>query len=201
MSYKEDFLEIYETFIERPGSDKLLDYLTKSSDFFTAPASTRFHLAEEGGLCKHSLNVYNRLLRLVEMQYGDNWENVYSHESIAICALLHDICKTNMYKIESRNVKDVTGNWIKKNYYTIEEDLPYGHGEKSVYIINGFLRLTREEAIAINWHMGGFDDRVRGATTGSNVLSSAFYHFPLAVLLNLADIAATFLDEHMTPNQ
>ena len=185
---KEDFLNIARTYIKREGIDQLLDYIEKNTDFFFAPASTRFHLAEEGGLCQHTLNVYERLEKLMIMEYG---EDGYNKESIAICALFHDICKTNYYKIDYRNVKE-NGVWVQRPYYTVEDLLPYGHGEKSVYIINGFLRLTREEAIAINWHMGGFDKRVQG---GELSYSVAYSKYPLAVLLHLADVSASYLDE------
>jgi len=94
--------------------------------------------------------------------------------------------------IEFRNVKKPDGSWEKVPYYTIDEKLPYGHGEKSVYIINGFLRLTREEALAINWHMGSFDERVKG---GSFAIAGAFSKFPMAVLLHMADLSASYLDE------
>ena len=191
MDYKEEFLEIYEAFIERAGAEKLLDYL-KTTDFFTAPASTKFHLDREGGLVEHSVNVYKRLTRLVENEYGGNWEDVYSHETVAIVGLLHDVCKANIYKTDYRNVKNADGAWEKKPYYVVEDDLPYGHGEKSVYIINGFLRLTREEAMAINWHMGGFDDRAKG---GSFSIAGAYAAYPLAVLLHMSDMSATYLDE------
>ncbi|MDR0696665.1 MAG: hydrolase [Christensenellaceae bacterium] len=194
MDVKESFIEIYETFIERAGAEKLLEYL-KSSDFFTAPASTKFHSAEVSGLCLHSINVYNRLVKLVELEYGENWEDQCSHETVAICGLLHDVCKTNMYKIEYRNFKDANGNWSKKPYYVIDDDLPFGHGEKSVYIINGFMRLTRKEALAINWHMGGFDDRIKGA--GAGALSKVYYNYPIALMLHLADVQASYLDEKL----
>ena len=187
---REKFIEIFEANIQREGAVALLEYL-KSSDFFTAPASTRFHMAVEGGLCFHSINVYNRLLSLVKLEYGDNWSETVLPETIAICGLLHDVCKIDMYVTELRNVK-VDGEWEKRPYFTIDEKLPYGHGEKSVYIINGFLRLTREEAIAINWHMGSFDDRVKG---GSYTISSAYRKFPLAVMLHMADMSASYLDE------
>ncbi|MCL2630564.1 MAG: hydrolase [Firmicutes bacterium] len=185
----EEFCEIYEAFIERAGADKLLDYL-KKSDFCTAPASTRFHLAEESGLIKHSINVYKRLVSLVEKEYGEDWENVYSHETVALVSLLHDACKIGTYKVDYRNVKDSTGAWVKEPFYKVEEDLPYGHGEKSVYIVSGFIRLSREEAMAINWHMGGFDERAK-----SFALSSAMAKYPLAVMLHTADFLATYLDE------
>jgi len=186
-----EFITAYRTFIKREGADKLLDYLMNRSDFFTAPASSKFHSDYEGGLLDHSLNVYYRLLRLVESEYGEGWRDVISPESVAIVGLLHDVCKINMYKVSYRNVKK-DGVWEQQPFYTIEDEIPYGHGEKSVYIISGFMRLTREEAMAINWHMGGFDDRVRG---GSYTIGHAFEKYPLAVLAHSADFLATYFDE------
>ena len=190
MSYKDQFIDIYNQYVKREGASKLLAYL-ESTDFFTAPASTKFHLAHEMGLCEHSLNVYYRLKDLVKNEKSD-WANKISDETIAIVALLHDVCKAEMYVVDYRNQKQPDGSWVKVPYYTIDEKLPYGHGEKSVYIINGFMRLTREEAICINWHMGGFDERVKG---GSFSIARAFQQYPLAVLLHIADVMASYLDE------
>ena len=187
---KEEFIKIYNESIKRDGADKLLDYLL-SSDCFEAPASTKFHSAFEGGLCSHSVNVFKRLLFNVQNEFGSEWDKVYSLESIAITSLLHDLCKVDFYKKDYRNVKE-NGAWVKKECYVKDEVLPYGHGEKSVYIINGFIRLTREEAVAINWHMGGFDNRVKG---GDGAISVAYDMFPLALMLHVADIEATYLDE------
>lgn len=184
---KADFLSIARKNISRDGLEPLLSYL-ESTDFFYAPASSRFHLAEEGGLCAHSLNVYERLEKLMILEYG---EDGYNKESVAICALFHDVCKACYYKIDYRNVKE-NGVWVQKPYYTVDDILPYGHGEKSVYIINGFMRLTREEAIAINWHMGGFDKRVQG---GDPAYQTAYAKYPFAVLLHMADLSAAYLDE------
>jgi hypothetical protein len=113
-------------------------------------------------------------------------------ESIAICGLLHDVCKANFYKPETRNRKNSHGKWEAYKAYAIDDQLPFGHGEKSVYIINSFMKLTREEAMAIRWHMGAFDDAVKG---GCNALSKAFSLYPLAVMLHTADLQATYLDE------
>ena len=190
MSFKDQFIEIFEREVKREGSNKMLDYL-KNTDFFKAPASTRFHLAREQGLCEHSLNVYFRLKELVANEKTE-WAKSVSDETIAIVALLHDVCKIDMYAVDYRNVKQPDGSWEKVPYYTIDEKMPYGHGEKSVYIVNGFMRLTREEAMCINWHMGGFDDRVKG---GSMVIARAYSQYPLAVLLHIADVMASYLDE------
>lgn len=194
-----DFITAYRANIKREGADKLLEYLANKSDFFTAPASSKFHSDFEGGLCSHSVNVYNRLIALLEAEYGDSWKDLYSPETVAIVGLLHDVCKINYYEVDFRNVKNKdTGAWEKVPYYRVEDKLPYGHGEKSVYIISGFMRLTREEAMAINWHMGGFDDRVRG---GSYTVGVAFQQYPLAVLAHTADFLATYLDEKKDETQ
>ena len=184
---KEEFLQIARDNIKREGLEGLLGWL-ESTDFFEAPASSKFHSAEAGGLCFHSLNVYKRLLKLASDEWGE--ENV-NKESVAIIALFHDICKCCFYRVEMRNVKE-NGEWVQKPYYAVDEQLPYGHGEKSVYIINGYLRLTREEALAINWHMGGYDKRVIG---GDMSIASAYYKYPICTLAHIADVMATYLDE------
>ena len=156
MSAKEEFIEIYRENIRRDGADALLDYLEHKSDFFTAPASARFHGAYAGGLCEHSVNVYHCLTAYLERErVRELYGLEYSEESVAVVALLHDLCKVGCYKKTFRNVKDdATGKWEKVPSYQFDDPLPYGHGEKSVYILSGFLRLTREEAMAIRWHMG-----------------------------------------------
>lgn len=189
---KTTFIMLAKDDIKREGIDELLSWL-ETTDFFSAPASSKYHLSEEGGLCAHSLNVYERLVRLCESEYG---ENGYNKESVAIIGLFHDLCKTNTYKVEMRNVKE-DGVWVQKPYFTVDDNLPYGHGEKSVYMLSGFIKLTREEAMAINWHMGGFDLRVQG---GSYDYNKAFNKFPLALLAHLADMQATFLDENQEQN-
>lgn len=187
---QEKFIEIFNKYIKRDGADNLLDWLI-NSDFFTAPASSKFHSAYEGGLCAHSLNVFERYVKLLTMEYGDQFTDKISMESVAIIALLHDVCKVDFYKTEYRNVK-VDGQWIQVPYYSVEDKLPYGHGEKSVYIVGSFIKLTREEAMAINWHAGGFDERVRG---GSYAMAEAYYKFPNAMIFHTADMMATYLDE------
>jgi len=194
--YKAEFIRLYEENIKREGASKLLEWL-KKSDFFTAPASTRFHSAYSGGLCEHSVKAYYRFVQNLELEYEDEWESKVSSESAAIIGLLHDLCKVNYYKVSQRNVKE-NDKWVAKDYYTIEDKLPYGHGEKSVYMISGFMPLKREEAMAINWHMGGFDDRVKG---GCYSLSEAFYEYPAAFIFHIADNQATYLDEKITSNE
>ena len=185
---KERFIEIYKKNIHREGSEKLLDYLISGgSDFFSAPASTKYHGSYEGGLLEHSLNVYDCLVNYLERTRTKEVYNMnYTDENIAIAALLHDLCKMNFYKTDFRNSKNEQGVWEKVPYYTIDDQLPYGHGEKSVYIITGFMRLTREEAFAIRYHMGfsGIEDK--------NTIGRVFEQFPLAFALSVADMEASY---------
>lgn len=169
---KEKFLALCRENIHREGIDKLLAWLEKS-DFFTAPASTRYHGAYEGGLVEHSLNVYEQLV------------NGNPTETTAIVSLLHDLCKTDYYTVSTRNVKE-NGVWVQKPYYTVDDKFPYGHGEKSVFMIERFMRLTNEEAFAIRFHMGEYSDPNTG---------KAFEKYPLALLLHQADERATFMME------
>ncbi|MBS6217306.1 MAG: HD domain-containing protein [Clostridiales bacterium] len=191
MSAREEFMELFTTHIHREGSEGLLDYLQNKSDFFTAPASAKFHGAYAGGLCDHSVNVYHCLREYLERErvkelYGLD----YGEESIAIAALLHDVCKIGCYKTGTRNVKGPDGKWQAVPTFFYEDPLPYGHGEKSVYILSGFMRLTREEAMAIRWHMGfsGSED--------ARMVGQAFQQYPLAFALSVADMEATYFLEN-----
>ncbi len=187
-NYQSEFSSLFQAHVTREGGDRLLAWLA-GTDFFTAPASTKFHCACEHGLVMHSLNVY-RVLRKKYFEEGD------SEESFALCGLLHDVCKAQFYKTSTRNVKnEETGQWEKRPFYAVEDAFPYGHGEKSVYLIERFLRLKPAEAMAIRWHMGGFDEAVKG---GSFAISVAYDRYPLAVKLHLADLEATYLWEHGT---
>jgi len=210
METKDRFCKDYQR-IKRPGADRLLGWL-ETTDFFHAPASTRFHLSREGGLCEHSVHVYNRLRELYLVEIANYKElTPEQEETVAICGLLHDICKTGVYGTEIRNQKtyeaekvaaaeswqvkhDAKGDFIWESVpkYIFDDKLPYGHGEKSVYIISGFMRLTREEAMAIRWHMGFSDVAFQG---GDHSVGTAFEMYPLAVLTHIADLQATYLDE------
>lgn len=196
MTDKENFIKIYTENIHREGSDKLLDWLEKT-DFFSAPASTKYHLAEEGGLIKHSLNVYrmfrDEVIRFSKDKSGIDTLDAEMEEKVAIIALLHDLCKAQFYNVSSKNVKnEQTGQWEKVPYYSIDDKFPFGHGEKSVFLIERFMRLKLDEAMAIRWHMGGFDDSVKG---GSYALGNAFQAQPLCLLIHIADMKATYLFE------
>ena len=187
MTAKERFIEIYKKNITREGADKLLEYLdSPASDFFTAPASARYHSSFEGGLCEHSLNVYDCLVSYLKSDRARQFGFDYSDESIAIVALLHDLCKVGVYKKGFRNVKDERGVWQRVDSFEYDDKLPYGHGEKSVYIASGYMRLTREEAFAIRYHMG------YSSTEDPRNVSAAFEMFPLAFALSTADSEATY---------
>ena len=191
MSAREEFIEIYQTHIHREGSAALLDYLQNKSDFFTSPASARFHGSYPGGLCDHSVNVYHCLADyLARPRVQELYGLEYDPESVAIVSLLHDICKVGCYRAGTKNVKnEATGQWEKVPTYFFEDKLPYGHGEKSVYIISGFMRLTREEAMAIRWHMGF------SGTEDARTVGQALQQFPLAFALATADMEASYFLE------
>lgn len=188
---KERFISLYKENIKRDGADKLLDYIMNKTDFFTAPASTRYHGSYEGGLLEHSLNVYDCMKHMMDDPYT---KEVYglecSDETVALISLLHDLCKMDVYKVDYRNAKDENGVWQKVPYYAFDDQLPYGHGEKSVYIISGFMRLTRTEAFAIRYHMG-FSGEENKTTIGN-----ALNMYPLAAALYMADMQATFFIEN-----
>ncbi len=190
MDSKEVFLQIYRDNIHREGSDALLDYLEHKSDFFTSPASARFHGSYPGGLCEHSVNVYRCLEAYLERErvrelYGLD----YSPETVALVSLLHDVCKIGCYRGGTRNVKGPDGKWQSVPTFFYEDKLPYGHGEKSVYILSGYLKLTREEAMAIRWHMGFSGDEDK------RLVGQAFQQYPLAFALSVADMEATYFLE------
>lgn len=180
--------------VDRPGIDALIDYL-QNSDFFEAPASTIYHGSYAGGLLEHSLNVYNMLQWYVaNLQDSDFELPKISEESVIIVALLHDLCKVNCYHKSTRNVKnEQTGKWEKVPCYKREPLLTMGHGGKSVFIIQQFIKLTPEEAQAIYWHMGAYDTSPYNTL---NELGKSYEMNLLAFLLNQADMMATYIAEN-----
>ena len=180
---KEEFINLLKN-ANRPGMDDLLNFIEEKTDFFKAPASTRFHGAYEGGLLEHSMKVYEILKEKVK---NAPIEINTSDASIAIIALLHDLCKVNFYKVDYRNAKNQFGEWEKVPYYTIEDTIPYGHGEKSVLMITEYIKLTSEEKYCIRWHMGFSEEKSLYTTVGQ-----AFKKYPLALLVHEADLEATY---------
>ena len=180
---EEQFIELLRS-TKREGIEDLIDFL-KKSDFFKAPASTRFHGSYEKGLMEHSMKVYEILKHKVETSFVPI--NI-PQESLIIIALLHDICKTNFYKVDYRNAKNALGVWEKVPYYAVEDTIPYGHGEKSVMMITEYIKLTAEEKYAIRWHMGLSEPKEVYGT-----LAAAFAKYPLILMLFEADLEATYL--------
>ena len=179
---EEQIVELLKS-TNRPGIEKLIEFL-KKSDFFKAPASTRFHGCFEGGLAEHSMKVYEILKKKVQTSVIPI--NVQD-ESIIIIGLLHDICKSNFYKTDYRNAKNSLGVWEKVPYYTVEDTIPYGHGEKSVMMISEYIKLTNEEKYSIRWHMGYTEPKELYVTIGE-----AYKKYPLALLTHEADLEATY---------
>lgn len=183
--------------VNRPGVDKLMNYI-KTSDFYVAPASTRFHLSVEGGLLQHSLNVYDRLAsKLDDKSIGQELvSSGVSEESIIIVALLHDLCKTNFYSVSMRNVKNENGQWEKVPYFTVDDKIPYGHGEKSAMMVESYIKLSPTERYAIRWHMGYSEPKEY-----YNTLNTVLQRYPLALALYEADLEASNLMESEKDNK
>ncbi len=179
---REEFKTLLSS-INRDGIENLIAFIDKT-DFYTAPASTRFHGNYEGGLLEHSMKVYEILKYKVDHSVVDI--NV-SEDTLKIVALLHDICKVNYYKVDYRNAKNAEGVWEKVPYYTVDDTIPYGHGEKSVMMLTEYIKLTVEEKYCIRWHMGFTEPKEMYSTIGI-----AFKKYPLALLLHEADLEATY---------
>lgn len=185
MDLVQEFKKIVTRDISREGIAELIQWLD-SSDFYTAPASTRFHGSFEGGLLLHSLNVFSQLTRLCKWYECDA-----SAETIAIVSLFHDLCKIGCYKTETRWRKNAANQWEQYTCYTFKEDFAYGsHGGKSVYLLQNFLKLTPDEATAINCHMGQWEATQYGNPT------EVYCRNKLAWLLHVADEAADFIMEN-----
>lgn len=187
---KEEFIEIYTKNIKREGADAFLEFLlSDKSDFFVAPASTRYHNSIEGGLVDHSIKVYKCLKDYLNR---DRVKELYglevSDDTAAVVSLLHDVCKINCYKRGFRNVKDDNGIWQKVPTFEYSDDMPYGHGEKSVYMISPYMKLTREEAFAIRYHMGFVNVNQNEIKN----ITDTYIRYPLAFALSTADMEATY---------
>lgn len=208
-----ELIERYESLLKstnRDGIDKLIEFIRKS-DFYTAPASTRFHNCHEGGLLEHSLNVYDCLYNKVKStdvfkkalsdSSKEFWDTDEFEKTIVIVALLHDLCKMFMYEVEMRNKKIYSDHGSKKDSqgrydwesvpgYTVNDRVPYGHGEKSVMMIEQFITLTNEERFAIRWHMGFTEPKENW-----NTLNAAIRMYPLILAVHEADLEATYMLE------
>lgn len=194
MGPKQRFKAAVSETITRDGIDNLMEWLESETDFFTSPASTRYHGSYEGGLVSHSLNVFNQLLWELDNFVGPGWQDFISMETAAIIALFHDICKVNNYRLVEKWRKDADGHWEAYEAYEYDKDaLQMGHGAKSVFFLQRFIHLTVVEAQAIFWHMGAYDISPYASLNG---LSSAFETNQLAFLIHRADMAATYAVEN-----
>lgn len=180
---KEEFINLLRS-TNREGIEDLIKFLEEKTDFYTAPASTKFHGSHEGGLLEHSMKVYEILKHKVENCFIDM--NV-PKESLILVPLLHDICKVNFYKVDYRNAKNALGEWEKVPYYTVDDQIPYGHGEKSVMMLTEYIKLTPEEKYAIRWHMGYTEPKEL-----YNTIGAAYKKYPFALLMHEADLEATY---------
>ena len=188
------FKKIVTENIERDGIENLLEWVEHETDFFTAPASTRYHGSYEGGLVEHSLNVYDRLVWEMENTVGAGWQEIYSPESVAIIALFHDLCKIDRYVITEKWRKDENGDWEAYEAYEYnKEKAEMGHGAQSVFYLQKFIQLTELEAQAIFWHMGAYDLSPYASLAAC---SETFKWNPLAFLTHRADMAATYVTEN-----
>lgn len=194
---KEKFIGYCRKYIQRKGIDELLNYLETKTDFFTAPSSTRFHLNCPGGLCQHSINVFETALRINEQVLRPKQEageclfaEPLSEESIAISALFHDLCKCGLYHQTEKWKKDEQNHWVSYIGYEVKDDFPFGHGEKSCYIINFYLKLRKEELLAIRWHMGMYDVGESGSS-GRYAFYNSCEASPLVLLLQMADMSSS----------
>ena len=182
---KNDFL-VEAKRIDRRGIPELIDYL-KSTDFFEAPASVKYHGNYDKGLVIHSLSVFD-----VAKEMNQIFDLNISENSIAICSLFHDVCKANFYVKGTRN-KKIDGQWHEIEVWEVKDQLPMGHGEKSVYLINKFVKLEDHEALAIRWHLGGFDTAVHFSYPYGFPSKQAFREHKLVALLAAADLSASYL--------
>lgn len=180
--------------VQRPGMDKLLEYIQKS-DFYKAPASTKYHLAAPGGLLQHSLNVLDALRGLLDWNAAGNvWEyraagqivDTIPDDGVIMMALLHDLCKTYFYSVSYRNAKNAAGNWEKVPYYTVQDRMPLGHGPKSVMLIKEYTTLTSMEMYAIWHHMGRTGDY-----ENDNAVGKSMEMYPAVLALQTADMMAS----------
>ncbi|MBR1838549.1 MAG: hypothetical protein IJ786_03235 [Bacteroidaceae bacterium] len=200
---KERFRELCRTYIKRDGVEAILTMLEKG-DFYVAPTSSKFHLNEPGGLCLHSMNVFDTAMKLLEHVLKPAVESGVSPfttlptaESVAISTLFHDFCKINLYHEAERFKKDENDRWVKYIGYQIRDAFPFGHGEKSCFLIERFMRLTTDELLAIRWHMGMFDMGEQGSSQRFSFYR-ALELSPLVSLVHSADMLSSNLLEKTT---
>lgn len=192
---KDEFISILKA-TNRKGIDEVVAYLEKAG-FFVAPASVNRHLSHDGGLLEHSLNVYRTALALRRqmIELKPELESRLPEESVAIATLLHDVCKSNIYRKITKYRKDEQGRWEQYDGYDADYSrFPFGHGEKSVVMLLRLgLELTNDELLAIRWHMGAWDLSFQSYESKSNI--SVASDVPLVAIVQAADSLAAHLLE------
>jgi hypothetical protein len=183
------------TYIKREGIDDLVKWLEEDTDFFTAPASTQYHGNYEGGLLEHSMNVTRFALHNLNLIIKQKPELEELRESVVLCALFHDVCKTNLYHLEKKWKKDENNKWVDYIGYKATDAFPLGHGEKSVYLICKFIRLTDAEALAIRWHMGATEPSVTLPNNPQSYAYNEAINNPLVRLIHCADMLSMAVEE------
>lgn len=181
---KEKIMELLSS-TKRDGIDKLIEFLRDKSDYFTAPASTKYHGNYEGGLAEHCYNVYTLL-----KEKNERFILGLSEETVIITALCHDLCKVNFYKKEQKWRKDINGRWEGYEAYGCEDNYPIGHGEKSIIMLQHFIKLTKDEVLLIRWHIGGFESK-----DNSIYMYNAYNILPACVAIHAADMESSYLLE------
>lgn len=174
--------------VDRGGVDGLMDWLD-STDAYSAPCSTRHHLAEKGGLIEHSLSVYDTLCKL-----DDTFCTEFESDSMVITALTHDFCKVDYYVPDKKWNKD-TGAWRQIDIWSIRDSLPLGHGNKSLYLVSKFIDLTDDEAAAIVHHMTCWNPSVVLDYSAGASFNTAVDKYPLVTMLSAADWISSRLIE------
>ena len=201
--------------VNRDGREELMEYIRTKTDFYLAPASTQYHLSCEGGLLQHSLNVYDCLMAKKQSPVWKKILEEIPEESLVIITLLHDLCKVNFYTEETKNQKtydqdkvaaaegwqrkhDNLGDFIWETVlkYAINDTMPLGHGEKSVMLINCFMRLKTTEIFPIRWHMGFSEEK-----SYYKAIGDAMERFPIVLALYEADLEASKLLEDLSGNK
>ena len=196
MNNKETFISLLKS-TNRQGVDGCIQEL-ENLGFFTAPASTVFHLNNEGGLVEHSLNVCKVALKVREtmIEFDSSLENKLPKDSVIIAALLHDMCKSDIYKKATKWQKNSKGQWEGYDGYDVDySNLPLGHGEKSVIMaLQSGLKLTKDEILAIRWHMHAWELPFQSYEAKS-CLNKAKEITPLLTLIQTSDgLAAGLLE-------
>ncbi len=193
---KEEFLELLRS-TKRDGIEDVITDLEELG-FFTAPASAGHHLNVEGGLVLHSINTCKAALAIWEglKPLEPSLATEVKRESIIIASLLHDVCKSDIYKRSVKKRKNALGQWEDCEGYKVSyKDFPMGHGEKSVILLlcSG-LDLSDDEMLAIRWHMGAWGINMN-SYEDERCYDTARALYPLVSIIQTADgLAAAILE-------